>query len=148
MDPTMNGICRTDADCTESGGEASGNSASGFGVCCFTTLTEDGEITNNLTYIQNVGFPAAVGNTAPVAALTNTYTVKGGGNICQIKFDFDTAVLADPTTNGACPTGEAISVTSTSTTMIGVESLCGTLTGSHLHINNDGADPAGTIEIT
>merc|ERR1712088_289158 len=41
MDPAMNGICQSVEDCTESGGTASGNCASGFGVCCFHKLDLD-----------------------------------------------------------------------------------------------------------
>ena len=37
MDPTMRGLCITAEECTDQGGTASGNCASGFGVCCFTT---------------------------------------------------------------------------------------------------------------
>ena len=35
----MLGLCVTSEQCTEDGGEASGNCASGFGVCCFIRLT-------------------------------------------------------------------------------------------------------------
>ena len=37
MDTTMRGLCITAEECTDQGGTASGNCASGFGVCCFTT---------------------------------------------------------------------------------------------------------------
>ena len=33
----MLGLCVTSEQCTEDGGEASGNCASGFGVCCMVT---------------------------------------------------------------------------------------------------------------
>ena len=35
MDPAMNGLCVSSDDCSETKGTASGNCASGFGVCCF-----------------------------------------------------------------------------------------------------------------
>merc|ERR1712156_1327002 len=92
MDPTMQGICKTTEECTEDGGTASGNCASGFGVCCFTTIEEAGAITNNITYIQNSGYPTAVGNTGTAASSTNQFTVTGGASICQVRLDFDTAV--------------------------------------------------------
>ena len=37
MDTGMNGLCQSVNDCSENSGTASGNCASGFGVCCFTT---------------------------------------------------------------------------------------------------------------
>ena len=35
MDSGMNGLCQSVNDCSENSGTASGNCASGFGVCCF-----------------------------------------------------------------------------------------------------------------
>jgi len=113
MDPTMRGLCITAEECTDQGGTASGNCASGFGVCCFTTITEQGTITNNVTYIQSEGFPTAVLGTDPVTAATRAFMVQGGENICQVRFDFDTAVFAQPTVNtGACDRDQ-ITVTQT-----------------------------------
>jgi len=147
MDPTMRGLCITAEECTDQGGTASGNCASGFGVCCFTTVTAAGEITNNVTYIQNVGFPTAVLGTAPVTAATRAFTVKGGANICQVRFDFEAATVFQGPTAGACA-GDAITVTQTSTTIgNGFTNLCGTLSGQHIYVENDGANPAATLNI-
>jgi len=147
MDPTMRGLCITAEECTDQGGTASGNCASGFGVCCFTTVTAAGEITNNVTYIQNVGFPTAVLGTAPVTAATRAFTVKGGANICQVRFDFEAATVFEGPTAGACA-GDAITVTQTSTTIgNGFTNLCGTLSGQHIYVENDGANPAATLNI-
>jgi len=147
MDPTMRGLCITAEECTDQGGTASGNCASGFGVCCFTTVTAAGEIKNNVTYIQNVGFPTAVLGTAPVTAATRAFTVKGGANICQVRFDFEAATVFQGPTAGACA-GDAITVTQTSTTIgNGFTNLCGTLSGQHIYVENDGANPAATLNI-
>merc|ERR1712203_1054311 len=141
------GICITTEECTEKGGTASGNCASGFGVCCFTTVTAAGEITNNVTYIQNVGFPTAVLGTAPVTAATRKFTVKGGANICQVRFDFEAATVFQGPTAGACA-GDAITVTQTSTAIgNGFTNLCGTISGQHIYVENDGANPAATLNI-
>jgi len=152
MDPTMQGICKTTEECTEDGGTASGNCASGFGVCCFTTIEEAGAITNNITYIQNSGYPTAVGNTGTAASSTNQFTVTGGASICQVRLDFDTAVFQVPTTQAAAVIGgvcnvDQITVVQPAATLTGISNLCGTLTGQHLYINNDGADTAATINI-
>merc|ERR1719418_172322 len=147
MDPTMRGLCITTEECTDQGGTASGNCASGFGVCCFTTVTAAGEIKNNVTYIQNVGFPTAVLGTAPVTAATRAFTVKGGANICQVRFDFEAATVFQGPTAGACA-GDAITVGQTTTTIgNGFTNLCGTLSGQHIYVENDGANPAATLNI-
>jgi len=156
MDPTMRGLCITAEECTDQGGTASGNCASGFGVCCFTTITEAGTITNNVTYIQNEGFPTAVLGTAPApAAITRAFTVQGGENICQVRFDFEAATVFAGPTNGASGTAttggtcdvDTITVTQTTSTIGAFENLCGTLTGQHIYVENDGANPAATLNI-
>jgi hypothetical protein len=146
MDPTMRGLCITAEECTDQGGTASGNCASGFGVCCFTTVTAAGAITNNVTYIQNEGFPTSVLGTAPVVAATRAFMVQGGANICQVRFDFEAATVFEDTDGGDCD-GDAITVGQTTTTIGSFEDLCGTLTGQHIYVENDGANPAATLNI-
>jgi len=146
MDPTMRGLCITAEECTDQGGTASGNCASGFGVCCFTTVTDAGTITNNVTYIQNEGFPTAVLGTAPVTAATRAFAVQGGENICQVRFDFEAATVFEGPTAGDCA-GDVITVGQTTTTIGSFEDLCGTLSGQHIYVENDGANPAATLNI-
>jgi len=147
MDPTMRGLCITAEECTDQGGTGSGNCASGFGVCCFTTVTDAGTITNNVTYIQNEGFPTAVLGTGTVTAATRAFMVQGGANICQVRFDFESATVFEQPTAGACA-GDTITVGQTSTTIgNGFTNLCGTLTGQHLYVENDGANPAATLNV-
>jgi len=148
MDPTMRGLCITAEECTDQGGTASGNCASGFGVCCFTTVTEQGAITNNVTYIQNEGFPTAVLGTGVVAAATLMFTVEGGANICQVRFDFESATVFEQPVLGVCGGDQdEITVGQTSTTIGSFTNLCGTLTGQHIYVENDGANPAATLTI-
>ena len=53
-------------------------------------------------------------------------------NYYDFRLDFDTAVLAGPDTDGDCGTAnDEFSITSPSTTIPGVASLCGTLSGQH-----------------
>lgn len=145
----MKGICRTAEECGDSGGTESGNCASGFGVCCYHTIVAAGEITNNLTYIQNTGYPTTTGSTADTASKSAAFTVKGGSNICQVRLDFDDVELLQPVA-GVCTatTHDQLTIASTSQALTGVTNLCGTLTGSHLYLNNDGADPAATVTVT
>jgi len=149
MDPTMRGLCITAEECTDQGGTASGNCASGFGVCCFTTITEQGTITNNVTYIQNEGFPTAVLATTPAPnAIQRAFMVQGGTNICQVRFDFEAATVFSPpvAATGLCA-DDTITVTQTSRTTGGFVSLCGTLSGQHIYVENDGANPAATLNV-
>jgi len=148
MDPTMRGLCITAEECTDQGGTASGNCASGFGVCCFTTVTDAGAITNNVTYIQNEGFPTAVLGTAPVAEATLVFTVEGGANICQVRFDFESATVFEGPVAGVCGGDQdEITVGQTSRSIGSFTNLCGTLTGQHIYVENDGANPAATLTI-
>merc|ERR1712141_234717 len=104
MDPTMSGICITSPECDARSGTASGNCASGFGVCCVTMTDENmATITNTATSIQNTGFPNAVGATGTVTAASRTYMISGPSGTKQIRLDFQTAVLQQPSsTTGLC----------------------------------------------
>merc|ERR1712194_599202 len=62
------GQCFTAEECTAKGGTASGGCAMGFGTCCLFTQSEcGGQVDNNCTHIQNVGFPTALTGTAATA---------------------------------------------------------------------------------
>jgi len=145
MDSSMNGICKTQEECTENGGSVSGNCASGFGVCCFHSVDDcSTDITNNITYVQNDGYPTAY----TTASKTCGYDITGTSNVCQIRLDFDTAVLAGPDTDGDCGTAnDELTITSPSTTIPGVANLCGTLTGQHLYFETEMSTSAGSLKI-
>merc|ERR1719483_782169 len=54
----IQGTCFTEDECRSKGGNADGNCASGFGVCCTFFVSASGsQITNNCTYIDNPGAP-------------------------------------------------------------------------------------------
>jgi len=160
----VSGLCLTTEECTESGGKPEGNCASGFGVCCFISVEESGaELTKNITYIQNSGFPSLIGDVAvnPMPTTILTFTLEGSTDICQTRWDFEDVVLQQPlaaqtdpvngqTVNGQCggTNGDSIVIASPSTDIVGFESLCGTLTGHHIYIPNSGLDDAATITIT
>jgi len=143
----MLGICITAEECdAQEGGSAAGNCASGFGVCCFTMISDPATaITNNMTYIQNDGFPTGVGATGTVAAVNRAYSIQGGTDISQIRLDFETTVLTAPAADGSCT--DAITVTSPSTTQMGFEALCGVLSGQHIYVENDGAAVNAVVNI-
>jgi len=150
MDPAMNGICQSTEDCTESGGTASGNCASGFGVCCFHKV--DGDCTgnqqaveNNVTYIQSPNYPTALTGTG--SALTCTYTITGASNICQIRLDFDNLVLDSPAADGAVGAIDRLTIGGAQTTAL--NTFSGINTGQHVYLDTARATgTAATIVIT
>merc|ERR1739844_286890 len=144
MTPSMSGVCVTSEECSNSGdtiATASGNCASGFGVCCMRRIVAPGSITQDLTHIQNADFPsaeAALQATAPAPQATDkAVNIMGGANICAIKVEFITVQLLNPdAATGTCG-DEAISVTTPARTGagFGIENLCGVLTGQHIFVD-------------
>jgi len=155
MTPSMSGVCVTSEECSNSGdtiATASGNCASGFGVCCMRRIVAPGSITQDLTHIQNEDFPAAEaalrGAAAP-AATDRAVNIMGGADICALKVEFITVQLLNPdAATGTCGE-EAISVTTPARNPgagFGIENLCGVLTGQHIFV--DVAPGTGAMAMT
>jgi len=136
------GICLTADECQTDGNVramASGNCASGFGVCCFRSAnTYPVTITSNLVNIQNTDFPMAEtalnGATAP-AAINRVVNVQGQGNVCAVKFEFLNVALNAPAA-GTC--ADTITVTTPNRNPNAgfvPGALCGTLTGQHVFVD-------------
>jgi len=145
----VTGICITSEECDNRSGTASGNCASGFGVCCFTTTSaEMGTITNTATFIQSPGFPTPVGS-ARTTATTHTYMINGGAGIEQIRLDFQTAVLEQPvSTTGLCTGKDTITLTQGANSLTGeLPTLCGTLTGQHIYLDHGSTASPSSIRI-
>merc|ERR1711971_133133 len=145
---TRNGTCYTAEECSSKGGASDGSCASGFGVCCIFTLACGGSASENQTYLVQ----------ASVTTLTSPckYTIcPVATNICRIRFDFTTMVLANAVT------GSTVAATATTTsslagpllgdciddqfsisggTVRGSPTICGTNTGYHMIVD---ADPTG-----
>jgi len=84
---SYNGTCYTAEECSSKGGTNDGSCASGFGVCCTFKLSCGSSASENQTYLVQTS----------VTSLTSpcTYTIcKCSTNICRIRFDFTTFVLA------------------------------------------------------
>jgi len=146
----MVGLCLTAEECdSRTGGSKSGNCASGFGVCCLTVIsdaTATPTITTNTTYIQNPNFPSADGTATPAAASTATYMFNGGTGIKQIRLDFQTLDLQQPTAaTGICQT-DIVTITAAGTTNTGLPLLCGTSSGQHVYVEH-GTTTASQIAI-
>merc|ERR1712018_950917 len=90
------GTCYSTTECSDKKGMASGNCASGFGVCCvfINNAAASATISENRTRLRNAEYPShAVATTAQ----SIVYTVnKMKSDICQIRLDFDTFVIAGP----------------------------------------------------
>jgi len=140
-----NGTCYTSGECSSRGGSASGNCASGFGVCCVFSISASGSrVSQNNTYIVNPNFPS---NYAPTTTPnTVSYTIsKSSSDICRIRLDYESFVLTQPltalATQGQCST-EFMTLTTTDRNIIpsaGVYGdypyLCGTNTGYHSYLD-------------
>merc|ERR1719330_30487 len=147
---TRNGTCYTAEECSNLGGTTDGSCASGFGVCCLFSLSCGGSASQNQTYLVQ----------SSVTTLTNpcTYTIcPCSSNICRIRFDFTTMVLASavtgtvtiaPTAVGAAATlngqlvGDCVDdqFSITGGLSAGTPTICGTNTGYHMIVD---ADPSG-----
>jgi len=134
------GTCLSSTECSTNSGVVDGNCASGFGVCCtYRKSTCSDSITKNCTYIQNPSY-SSVYTTSGSCAFTVTPL---STDICQLRLDFDKFYLG-VSTAGAC---------SDTFTVVGPSfspghTLCGTLTGQHLYVENARATTTTKLTFT
>merc|ERR1711894_779513 len=103
---SRNGTCYTAEECSTKGGASDGSCASGFGVCCVFALSCGGSASENQTYLIQ----------SSVTSLTNPckYTIcPCGTDICRIRFDFTTMVLAGAVAGTVTAAATAISAAGT-----------------------------------
>merc|ERR1711935_992757 len=144
---SRNGTCYTSEECSTKGGASDGSCASGFGVCCVFALACGGSASENQTYLIQ----------SSVTSLTSPckYTVcPCGTDICRIRFDFTTMVLAGAvagtvtaaaTDVGAAGTlngpliGDCVDDQFSITGGLGrgTPTICGTNTGYHMIVDAD-----------
>jgi len=138
------GTCYSSTECSDKNGMASGNCASGFGVCCvfLNTGAATATISENRTRLRNAEFPSIATATT---AQTIVYTInKMNADICQIRLDFGTMVIAGPINtqeNIAAGDGtgcqDKLQLTTTDATAwtnSPTGTLCGALTGEHVYV--------------
>jgi len=157
MTPAMKGTCVTQEECQNTGNTvatASGNCASGFGVCCFRRITEPGAVTESLTHIESEGFPTPVAalTAAPVTPVARAFPIMTDSSVCAVKFDFINVQLLDPTAaTGACTDELTVATPARGAGSAGFVpgALCGVLTGQHMYVdvNTAGGAMAATINI-
>jgi len=86
-----NGTCYSSSECEAAGGTASGTCASSFGVCCVFSIA------CGATMNQNNSYAIISSYSTSSDADPCTYTIcKSSSDVCKIRIDFDTMVLADP----------------------------------------------------
>lgn len=150
---TRSGTCFTEQECESNGGTKDGTCADGFGVCCIKTIS-DGETSSlNMTVISSTGRKKRQAST--VVAGAQKFTIcPSSEDICRIRFDFTTLVLAAPVTDpGTLADGDAgnlaiqgpsigdcvedqFSITSSGSA--GTPIICGTNSGQHMIVDSDG----------
>lgn len=139
--PARNGTCLTTSECSSKGGTASGNCASGFGVCCiFLVSATGGTINQNCTYLRNPNFP-----TAYTASSALSYTVqKVASDICFFRLDFETFTTQGPADSTENPNTCRDTFKVTTTSGITPPTICGVNTGQHMYIDagNQASDTA------
>jgi len=139
------GTCYSSTECSDKNGMSAGNCASGFGVCCvfLNTGAATATISENRTRLRNTEYPSI---TTATTAQTIVYTVnKMNADICQIRLDFSTFIIAGPSVtteaitlaaSTMCQDGLTL-LTSDNTAVTSSPSgtLCGQLTGEHIYVD-------------
>lgn len=141
------GTCYSATECSDKSGTASGNCASGFGVCCvfLNTKSAASTISENRTWIRNAEYPSYATATT---AQDFTYTVnKMSSDICQIRLDFEMFQIAGPGNTdeqivGASAythcTRDTLVITTTEKSTAALTdpgTICGSVTGEHLYFD-------------
>jgi len=145
------GTCFTAAECTSNAGVATGNCASGFGVCCVAVVDSCSPyVQQNNSYLVNPGYPNGVSSSScdstGRAAQTYEYKIKKvTDDIVQLRFDFVKFEISLPS-SGDC-TNDTITITGADavTEKILPTNLCGVLTNQHFYVS---VKDLGTANLT
>jgi len=146
-DNMRNGTCYTTTECDDKGGKASGNCASGFGVCClFKVQLASQEINQNCTYIQNPGFPSAYTETTALSYVIR----KCADDVCAVRLDFESFTTLGPVATGEEMGGLCVdSLVVTGSSGLSSPVICGMNDGQHIYMDmgNKNSDMA-TVAFT
>lgn len=119
------GNCFNAYECRQKGGQAKGECAMGFGVCCVFVATCNGTISNNLTYIVSPEFPSFMPSNFTGCQLKVKMINE---DISQLRLDFYHFSLGQPNRRtGACDND----VFNISGGPMGSFLLCGQNSGQH-----------------
>jgi hypothetical protein len=145
---SLNGTCYTASECANKGGTSSGSCANSFGVCCTFTLGCGSTTAENTTFFQS--------STSPGAGQCGVTVCKCNTDICQLRIDFNTFVIAGPNTVTLSNFKVVAGSISTTAGMAGSQAtqcqtdtftvtgngggttppvICGTNTGAHMYVD-------------
>ncbi|CAL4062112.1 unnamed protein product, partial [Meganyctiphanes norvegica] len=134
------GVCYSQSECEQLGGDVSGTCAKGFGVCCSLHVTSSTIITNG-TYFVNPGYPGSYSNPG-----MRMVEIKPPAGTCQILLNFDMFSIAPPV-DGDCSNDTF--VVSGANSGLDIPVLCGENGGQHMYIDIDSSeDPIKLIVTT
>ena len=104
-----------------------GNCANAFGVCCVVSTSTCGStVGQNMSYIQNPGFPATF---MPMQATNCAFNIAPlNSAICQLRLDLLRFQISNKQADGSCM-GNTLTINGP--TARDPPILCGTLTGQH-----------------
>ncbi|KAH8285780.1 hypothetical protein KR018_003331 [Drosophila ironensis] len=121
------GNCLNAYECRQKDGQAKGECAMGFGVCCVFMANCNTTISNNITYIVSPGFPSFM----PTNFSGCNLRVKMmSDDISQVRIDFHHFTLGQPNRRTGVCEGDAFSIGGGSG---GNFSVCGQNSGQHLY---------------
>jgi len=147
---TKNGTCYTASECETRNGANGGSCAQGYGVCCTFTAGCGDTFAQNNTFFDGTG---PDGTSSPTDGACAAKVCHCSNNICQMRLDFNTFVIAGPSTStlsigkviegelnalgdAACARGQCqtdtFSVVSPSVTP---PVICGTNSGEHMYVD-------------
>ncbi|KAH8263400.1 hypothetical protein KR044_008254, partial [Drosophila immigrans] len=121
------GSCFNAYECRQKGGQARGECAMGFGVCCVFVAECNGTMANNLTYIVSPGFPSFMPSNFTECKLRVKIMSE---DISQLRLDFDHFSLGQPNRRTGVCDGDVFHISGGAR---GAFQLCGQNSGQHLY---------------
>lgn len=119
------GNCLNAYECRQKDGQARGECAMGFGVCCVFLASCNTTITNNITYIVSPGFPSFMPSNFTGCRLRVKMM---SDDISQVRLDFHHFTLGQPNRRTGVCEGDVFSIGGGPGGNI---SLCGQNSGQH-----------------
>ncbi|XP_065355388.1 uncharacterized protein LOC135949868 [Calliphora vicina] len=126
------GSCFNAYECRNKGGEAKGECALGFGVCCIFIANCNETISNNITYLVSPQFPSFMPNNVTNCSLKIKLM---NDDISQLRIDFYHFILGQPNRRTGVCDGDVFSVSGGPG---GTISLCGQNSGQHMYYDVGG----------
>ncbi|XP_037708323.1 uncharacterized protein LOC119546244 [Drosophila subpulchrella] len=121
------GNCLNAYECRQKDGQAKGECAMGFGVCCVFLASCNTIISNNITYIVSPGFPSFMPSNFSECSLRVKMM---SDEISQVRIDFHHFTLGQPNRRTGVCEGDVFSIGGGPG---GNFSLCGQNSGQHMY---------------